>query len=265
MHFLLFWFIFHTVSNDKVNRNEQEGFLEIIKPGQKFDEDFKNEKQDSNFNKNSPRISIAKKMEKIDTDFKKAKLANDKFEQNPFSSQKKETTEPKLMTDDEEKRRIPETPKPKRVPIIHVLWPEQVSVSGRMNFTIRVTDSDSGFCFAKIGETIIHGYLDEDGNAIFKAPPHKEGKVPVKFSKDSMKWYGELELEYVQDKKQHSTILSIAGGLLLASAFSIGLFYFIAGKKQPTPAHEQVLNKPSRIKPKAKQSAPKMRILPSSQ
>ena len=259
------------------------------------------EKDDKNTTLQNERIQLENKFETIDTDIKKAQEANKKFENNNNNNninnndnidnnnnsnnnvninqnnqnneenekiKENDTTNKKPQKydwydDEDERGRIPETPPPKRFPIVHVLWPEQVIVSGRMNFTIRVSNCDPGLCYAKVGDTIIQGYLDNEENACFKSPPHKEGVVPVLFSKDGIKWYGDLQLEYVIDKKPKSNILSFVGGLLVACALSVSLFYFITGKRKLTPANEDKLKKPSKIRQKAREAAPKKRVLPT--
>lgn len=180
----------------------------------------------------------------IDSDIKKGTEANKQFEGDGTT---KEINNIKRESDNSTYIR---TSPPKKIPITHYVTPEVLPESGRVNFTIHVTNVKAGICYAKVDGNTVEGSIDENGDAVFKAPPHRVGLVPVKFSKDRIKWYGQLEVEYVPDKKAKRNVLySIIIGLLLASALSIGLFYFITGGKKPTPENQSLI-KPSRLRSK---------------
>ena len=276
-------------NNEKIGQNEENEFskspknVKIYKNSE--DKAEKGQIDDKNTTISNERIQLENKFQTIDTDIKKAQEANKKFETSGNNQEKqeddkeehvedddeqennKEEEDPKPQTydwydDEEERRRIPETPPPKRFPIVHVLWPVRVPVSGRSNFTIRVANCEPGPCFAKVDDTIVRGHLDNEENAVFKSPPHSAGIVPVSFSKDGLKWYGELQLEYVVDTKHKSNLFSFIGGLLIACGLSVGLFYFITGKKKLIPANGDKLKQP-KLRQKSREAAPKKRLLPT--
>ena len=176
------------------------------------------QKRDQLFQKNeTKRESISEHSKSIDSNIKEAKEANKRFESKPAAEEKK----------DEKKQETEKTIKPKIV--VHSITPDKLVVGGRTDVIILVSNSNPGLCYASFGNTIISGEVDNDGHARFHAPQHGEGKIKVKFSKDRIKWYGDLELEYYEDLHSNVTLLSIVVGLLLAVFIGVSIFLFIQG------------------------------------
>ena len=170
------------------------------------------------FQKNATRReSIKARSKLIDSSINKAKEANKRFESKPAVEEKKNET----------KQEEESTNKPKIV--VHSITPDKLVVGGRTDVIILVSNSNPGLCYASFGKTIISGELDNEGHARFHAPQHGEGKINVKFSKDRVKWYGDLELEYYEDLHSNVTLLSIVGGLILATFIGVSIFLFIQG------------------------------------
>ena len=115
-----------------------------------------------------------------------------------------------------------------KIQLISVI-PNRVSVEGRTEVVMYVRNAQPGMCFAKFGGEIVAGEINKEGEAFFHAPMHKPGNVTVQFSKDRIKWYGDIEIEYYEEKHANILFVSFIVGFCLSLFIGCGLFFFFTG------------------------------------